>query len=202
MLFEQRYHDGLVRGEITLTFRVWRRPRVKAGGRYRFGASGVLAVIGVDEVRASEITDRDARRSGFADRESLLDYLRKLQGGSLPADAKLFRVAFRYVARPDERLALAQEIGLSREDVDADCERLRRMDARSAHGPWTVDTLALIEKQPAIAASRLAQLVGRERLRFKADVRKLKNLGLTVSLDVGYEISPRGRVILERLRTR
>ena len=72
MLFEQRFHDGLVRGDITLTFRAWRRPRVNVGGRYRLGASGVLEVSAVDEVRATEITDRDARRSGFAERASLL----------------------------------------------------------------------------------------------------------------------------------
>ena len=52
---------------------------------------------------------------------------------------------------------------------------------------------------PATRAGDLADEVGRERLPFKADVRKLKNLGLTISLGVGYELSPRGQAYLDGL---
>jgi ribosomal protein S19E (S16A) len=45
----------------------------------------------------------------------------------------------------------------------------------------------------------LAAAAGRERHPFKTDVRKLKELGLTESLEVGYRLSPRGRALLERL---
>ena len=55
---------------------------------------------------------------------------------------------------------------------------------------------------PAIRAGDLADEVGRERLPFKADVRKLKNLGLTISLGVGYELSPRGQAYLDGDRVR
>jgi hypothetical protein len=51
------------------------------------------------------------------------------------------------------------------------------------------------------AAGELATRVGREMLPFKADVRKLKELGLTESLEVGYRLSPRGRAVLTRLPT-
>ena len=60
--------------------------------------------------------------------------------------------------------------------------------------------MRLIERMPAIRAGDLADEVGRERLAFKADVRKLKNLGLTISLGVGYELSPRGHAYLDRTR--
>ena len=63
--------------------------------------------------------------------------------------------------------------------------------------PWTKKTLALIEKQPRIAASKLAAKLGRETAPFKADVVKLKKLGLTQSFEVGYEIAPRGRAYLD-----
>ena len=49
-------------------------------------------------------------------------------------------------------------------------------------------------------AGDLADEVGRERLPFKADVRKLKNLGLTISLGVGYRLSPRGEAYLAARR--
>jgi hypothetical protein len=57
-------------------------------------------------------------------------------------------------------------------------------------------TLLTIRRRPRVAASRLAKALGRETQPFKADVRKLKRLGLTVSYEVGYDLSPRGRAFL------
>ena len=70
------------------------------------------------------------------------------------------------------------------------------MDRASRHGPWTAPTLRLIAERPETRAADLAAGVGRETLPFKADVRKLKELGLTESLEIGYRLSPRGRVVL------
>jgi hypothetical protein len=61
-------------------------------------------------------------------------------------------------------------------------------------------TLEVIERHPAVRAGDLADELGRERLPFKTDVRKLKNLGLTLSLDVGYRLSPRGEAYLRAVR--
>jgi hypothetical protein len=47
-----------------------------------------------------------------------------------------------------------------------------------------------------VRAPDLAAVLGRETLPFKRDVRRLKELGLTISLPVGYELSPRGRAYL------
>ncbi len=58
--------------------------------------------------------------------------------------------------------------------------------------------LRLIGDRPGVRAGDLAAELGRERLAFKADVRKLKALGLTESLEVGYRLSPRGRAYLAR----
>jgi hypothetical protein len=72
---------------------------------------------------------------------------------------------------------------------------LDRMDA--ARGvPWTRQVLALLGERPGVLSPALAASLGRETLPFKRDVRKLKELGLTHSLPVGYEISPRGRAYL------
>jgi hypothetical protein len=57
-------------------------------------------------------------------------------------------------------------------------------------------TLRLIQRRPAVRAGDLADELGRERLPFKTDVRKLKNLGLTISLGTGYRLSPRGEAYL------
>ena len=85
---------------------------------------------------------------------------------------------------------------LSADEAAALGARLAGMDERSRHGPWTAQTLGLIRARPHIVASQLAGDVGRETAPFKADVRKLKRLGLTISHEVGYELSPRGRAFL------
>jgi hypothetical protein len=54
----------------------------------------------------------------------------------------------------------------------------------------------VIRDHPAVLAATLAKRVGQERDRFKQNVRKLKELGLTESLEIGYRLSPRGRVFL------
>jgi hypothetical protein len=74
--------------------------------------------------------------------------------------------------------------------------RLDRLDRASTHGPWTWVTLRLIAEQPGVVSTTLAAQVDRERFAFKADVRKLKALGLTESLEVGYRLSPIGTALL------
>lgn len=82
----------------------------------------------------------------------------------------------------------------------ADLERrLARLDAASRHGPWTERVLRLIAARPGVRAAELAAALGRETLPFKVDVRKLKELGLTESLEVGYRLSPRGQAALALL---
>ena len=79
-------------------------------------------------------------------------------------------------------------------------KRLANMDARSTQGPWTIATLKLIAEHPGKRATLLAESVGMETKRFKTNVRKLKELGLTESLQVGYRLSARGKVVLKQRR--
>jgi hypothetical protein len=186
MLFRQDVLRRIAEGEVTLAFRRWRRPTVRAGGTLRTRV-GVLAIDSVEPVDEDRVTDADARRAGASDREALLAGLR--------ADGALYRVEFR-LAGPDPRIALRERSHISpaeRAEIDA---RLARLDATSRHGPWTATVLGLIAEQPGTRAPDLAALLGRETAPFKADVRKLKELGLTESLLVGYRLSPRGRAYL------
>jgi len=80
--------------------------------------------------------------------------------------------------------------------------KLTEMDRRRRTGPWTRQHLELIEARPAELAETIAASIGREKRPFKADIRRLKELGLTESLRVGYRLSPRGVAVLEALRAR
>ncbi len=197
LLFKKPFHAGLVDGSIRLTFRRWDKPHVRAGGRYRCHPIGVLEVDEVRLVRVRDITDADAQLAGFATRGELVAYLRSgPHGETLADDAELYRIALHHGGDGD-RVEIALADKLTREDVAAITAKLAKLDARA---PWTRKTLALIDKQPRVAASKLAAKLGRDTLRFKVDVRKLKRLGLTQSYEVGYELSPRGRAYLASRR--
>jgi Mn-dependent DtxR family transcriptional regulator len=71
---------------------------------------------------------------------------------------------------------------------------------RRATTPWTQATLELIGRRPETRAATLARELGQEREPFKLNVRKLKNLGLTESLELGYRLSARGESVLTWLR--
>jgi hypothetical protein len=191
MLFEQRLWAGLADGSVTVTFRRWKRPRARAGGRHRTPA-GVLAVDAVAEVDPAAIGEDDARAAGFV---SLADLLRQLDRHG---DGPVYRVDFHHVGA-DPREALRQDAELPEEELARLRARLDRLDLAARDGPWTVAALRLIADRPGVRAGDLAEAAGRERLAFKTDVRKLKELGLTESLEVGYRLSPRGRAYLSVL---
>ena len=97
---------------------------------------------------------------------------------------------------PSKWDVLAENNQLTPSDVEEITKQLDRMDADSQHGPWTRRTLQLISEQPGVVSTVLARQIGIERYTYKGLIRKLKQLGLTYSLDVGYSISPRGRAYL------
>lgn len=178
-------------GEVTLAFRRWRRPTVKSGGTL-MTAVGMLSVKAVEKVSLQQITNACARQAGYMTRQSLIDDLKRREG-------PVFRITLSY-AGPDPRIALRENTQLSEAELDELTDRLARMDARSKAGPWTMCTLAAIEKHPKALAADVASEVGMDKARFKTNVRKLKNLGLTISLQTGYKLSPLGVVVLEHLR--
>jgi hypothetical protein len=198
LLFQKRFLEGLVDGSITLTFRQWVRPQVKPGGRYRVHPIGVVDVERLKRVRVQEISASDARRAGFSSREELLEYMRPAAGRPLTKNSEVFRVELHYAGDGD-RVPIALDENLSPADVKEIDERLNRFDKKE---PWTRKTLALIKQHPRVAASQLAAILGRETAPFKAEVVKLKKLGLTQSFEVGYELSPRGEQYLRRSKPR
>jgi len=191
MLFPQRFWSGLADRSVELAFRRWRRAGVKAGGT-QLTPAGVLAIDTVDVVDVGDITEDEARRAGYRDRAELLAELDR------HPDGILYRIAFHH-AGADPRVALREVADVPEDELARIRARLARLDRASSHGPWTETVLRLIAAHPAVRAADLAVSLGRETRPFKTDVRKLKQLGLTESLDVGYRLSPRGRTVLSRL---
>ncbi|HEY3008978.1 MAG TPA: hypothetical protein VGJ63_13085 [Micromonosporaceae bacterium] len=192
MLFEKRLRDGIADGSITAAFRRWRRPQVVAGGRYRTGLE-LIEMDAVDVVTEAEVIDADARDAGFPDAAAVIVILRARPA---PDDALLYRLRFHRVGGPDPRAELARRDNLDAVELAEIDRRLDRLDRASPHGPWTRPVLLAIAKRPGVRAPDIAASFGRETAPFKVDVRKLKALGLTESMRVGYRLSERGRAYL------
>jgi len=189
MLLSPAVAAGIRDGSVTAVFRLWDAPRVRAGGTQRTSA-GVIRFDAVEPVSMDDLTEADAHGAGIA---SLTDLAKANQRGR---GSQLYRIHVSY-DRPDERVALRDTLPAAA-DLVAITAALDRLDKGRRTGPWTREILALIASRPGVRAPDLAESLGRETLRFKTDVRKLKELGLTHSLDVGYELSPRGRAFLDQ----
>ena len=185
-------HDVLEKirtGDVTLQFRKWKRPTVKAAGTL-LTKVGQLAIESVQAVPEEDLDDEQAREAGYADADELLRELATRAGD-------LYRVRLRRIGE-DPRAALRAQIPEGAE-LDALKDKVEAFDRRSKRGPWAVAAMRAIATRPATRAGDLATAAGMERKDFKSRVRKLKALGLTESLAIGYQLSPRGAAVLRAL---
>jgi hypothetical protein len=186
MLIRAADLDAIRRGDVTLAFRRWKRPTVRSGGTL-LTAAGQLEIVSVSRVEEGDIGEDDARRAGHASRASLLAELNRRPAG------ELYRIELGRLD-PDTRIRLRESVP-DAAGVAGVRARLERMDRAAEGGPWTGAVLRLLAEKPGVRAGDLASRVGMERLPFKARVRKLKALGLTISLGTGYRLSPRGEAV-------
>jgi hypothetical protein len=190
MIIRSHTLRGISEGSITLAFRRWTRPTVKTGGSL-MTALGKLQIRSVNPVDEAAISAQEAERAGYPSREELLEELDQRKAGTI------YRIEFGGLAA-DPRVSLRETIP-DDEEIARICEQLRQLDARAGIGEWTASTLEIINRKPGVLAEKLATELGWEKLPFKARVRKLKTLGLTISLERGYRISPRGEAVLAAL---
>jgi hypothetical protein len=97
MEFSPELRDAVLAGDITVSFRLWQRPRVRPGGRYRVGL-GQIEVDSIELVPFAAITADDIRRSGEPDRETLRH--RAAHAGPIDDDTVLYRVEFHPLGEP------------------------------------------------------------------------------------------------------
>ena len=183
MLFDSRFWPGLADGTVTVALRRWKRPTVKAGGTLQT-PGGLLAIDEVEPVDADSLGADDAVAAGFPDLPAAMAALRP--------EGRLYRIRFHRLG-DDPRIELRQRAEID----DADYESLTRALGRL---PWAGPILRIIGDNPGVVSTTLAASLDMERPQFKQRVRRLKTLGLTESLEVGYRLSPRGAAYLKRSR--
>jgi hypothetical protein len=169
VLFEKRLQDGLTDGTITVALRRWKRPQALPGRNYR-SPIGMVACTAVEVVDTIDAATAEA--AGFASVEAALD--------DLPGEGPITVLHLHLVDDADPRDVLASDTHI------ADPEKLKKQVER--YRPH----LELIAAHPGRRAPDLAAMLGMETVDFKRQVRRLKELGLTHSLRVGYRLSPRG----------
>ena len=227
MLLPARIAQGVRQGSITLAYRRWEQPRVRSGGT-QLTAAGIVRFDQVEEVTdLATITDADAEAAGFADAAILRTYLaatapdssgaqqtaltvpEERSGAQRPNASRragpraskggdrVFRVTLSWVGE-DPRIELRAAVPETAELAEITAA-VAKLDAGKHSGPWTRQILEWIRDHPGVISTELATLLGREVLPMKADIRRLKALGLTESLRIGYQLSPRGRAYLESL---
>lgn len=188
MLFKTAILEGIRNGNIALAFRRWPKARVTAGSEIRT-ALGVVAVTGIDVVTRRAITEADARKAGYETKDRLLADLEKFGSGSI------FKIGLSFAGK-DPCVALRKQAPGTADGAEI-ARRLLRLDKASKDGAWTLKVLRLIAGYPTVRAADLAARLSWKTPAFKIRVRKLKELGLTESLETGYKVSPRGAAYLK-----
>lgn len=191
MLFKEIHLQGIKAGKVKLAFRKWQKPSVKVGTRIHTSI-GLLEIDSIDAIIESDITETDAINAGFNSKEHLLKSFPQNSNGMI------YKIEVSYHSE-DPRISLREHTDLSEQELLDIIKKLQKLDKYSKKGQWTKQILLAIKDNPNLHAIGIANLTGFEKEWLKMNIRKLKNLGLTISHTVGYELSPKGKVITEKL---
>jgi hypothetical protein len=191
MLFKKTHLNGIKKGAITLAFRKWQKPAVKAGTLIHT-AIGLVAIKSITPILESDITEVDAINAGFGSKENLLQSFPQNSNGII------YRMEVCYHSE-DPRINLREQTSLSEQEFSDLLKKLQSLDKHSKKGDWTRQVLLAIKDNPNLHAIGIASLTGFEKEWLKLNIRKLKNLGLSISHTVGYELSPKGKVMIQKL---
>ena len=132
--FRVRDYQRIAAGELTLTFRRWRRPQARVGGRYRVG-EGAVEVDQVSQIAADAITPEDARAAGFETPAAALEAIERNQRRGADRGAQLYRVSFHFAgSHVDPRKQLQADDELDHDELESLVQRLAKMDGRSQRG--------------------------------------------------------------------
>ncbi|GKU79383.1 hypothetical protein [Paenibacillus sp. L3-i20] len=192
MLFKGHILEKIAEGTISLAFRRWRRAQIKPGSRLHTPI-GLIEIKSLEIIIDTDITESEVALAGFSTRTELLKEL-----DSFSYEGDIYRIEVTRIG-DDPREELRERDILTEAEWSDLLARLGRLDRASSSGPWTSKFLKLICEHPGVRSTELAAEIDWETEKLKLNVRKLKNLGLTISLGTGYRISPRGKALLDRM---
>ncbi|MFN3325954.1 MAG: hypothetical protein ACK5AZ_20850 [Bryobacteraceae bacterium] len=193
MLLKAEVLQGVADGRVRLAFRRWDACRVRPGRTF-LSPVGLIRIDSISEVDEDRISEREAHAAGFPSLAALLEEIRRSRGRNL------YRIVLSF-AGADPRFELREREDWTPDERETIRRKLAAWDLRGAHGPWTERVLRTIGQNPGLHARNLAELTGLPKEWLKLNVRRLKNLGLTISHPTGYELSARGRSFLDGIES-
>lgn len=188
MLFKQKDLDGIKGGSISLAFRKWKKLTVSSGSLIKTSV-GLIKIISTKEISLNEITDTEAQNAGFASAQALIQLLEGQKEGAIYK----IEVAF---DSENPSVESHEKASLDEEEFESIKAALENLDKFSKVGKWTTKTLLVIQENPKMKAADLAVKAKKEKEWLKLNIRKLKGLGLTISHEPGYTLSPTGEEYL------
>lgn len=190
MLIKQKELEGIRSGRITLAFRKWKKTSVRKGS-VLLTSIGVIRITDITETDFAKITEEEAQQAGYANVQALVTELDKTINGVI------YKIQLSH--EKSDGATLRQDAQITVEELDELKDKLMKLDKFSNQGKWTVKVLQAIKENPQLPAAELAPKVNKEKEWLKTNVRKLKSLGLTISHEPGYTLTPLGEYVLEML---
>lgn len=191
MLFKKNILTQIKKGKVRVAFRRWTRCSIKAGTNLHTSI-GMIAIKSISKVSLKKLTDKNAISAGFKGRLELIESL------NLRPKGEVYQIQLSYAGK-DPRINLRDMIASKKSDKIELIRKVSSMDQGSKDGSWVMAYLRTISSNEGMRAGQLARILRVDAPRLKLRVRRLKNLGLTISLGTGYKISPRGRSLLKIL---
>ena len=191
MLFKQKHLEGIKAGTVSLAFRRWKRTDLKKGSLIKTSLITV-EITDIATIREAHINDIDAKKAGFISLDSLLKSLHSEE------DLKIYKMHVRHykeLAKPKP----VEKSSLSNTDIKNLKARLTQFDNYSRNGAWTKDLLTTLHDNPSSTSTELSLKTGKTKEWLQLNIRKLKNLGLTVNNDPGYALTKIGNLLMEHL---
>ncbi|GLU56868.1 ASCH domain-containing protein [Dyadobacter frigoris] len=189
MLIKQKHLEGIKAGSISLAFRKWKKLQVNAGSLVKTSV-GVIRIVSTGKTDLDKITDADAQKAGFAAAQPLVQLLESQK------DGEIYKIEVVFDSE-SPRIELREEVAIDEEELEALKIALENLDKFSKVGKWTTKTLIAIQENPKLRAADLAIKAKKEKEWLKLNIRKLKALGLTISHEPGYTLSPLGEEYLK-----
>lgn len=189
MIFRKEFLKKIETGEVTLAFRQWKKLSISEGRTLKTPV-GLILYKKIKAIKSKDIKKSDVEKSGFSE---LADLIRDLSG-----EGTIYRIEF-VLHGPDPRIELRESTKLQAFEKEILLKKLSALDNSGAIKDWVTSVLNYIKLNPGHPSKEIAKELGHDQTKLKLNIRKLKNLGLTISLGTGYKLSPLGRVVLKLL---
>lgn len=182
MIFRKEILSKIEKGEVSIAFRQWKKLSITEGKTLKTSV-GLILFKKITVVKLDALTKSDAIKAGLDSLEALVK--------DLSGEGTIYKITFSLTG-PDPRLKLREEKSFSADDKEALLKKLKPT--------WVLPVLTYLSKNEGTPSKVMADELGYEQMKLKLNVRKLKNLGLTISLGTGYKLSPRGKVVLKLIQ--